>query len=112
MLYYLYCFLMFLQLFVSFQVVWLVLIAFFLADAFQKTGLGDRIALNVIRAVGGTTLGLAYGVNFAELLVAAAMPCSAARVRHSDLQKERMKRVTVNHVESLVNIDIRLHKMT
>ena len=26
-------------------------------------------------------LGLAYGLNFAELVVAAAMPCSAARVR-------------------------------
>eukprot|EP00434_Breviolum_minutum_P004858 symbB.v1.2.004285.t1/scaffold220.1/size262620/9 len=61
------------------EVVWLVLIAFFLADGFHKTGLGDRIALNVIRVVGGTTLGLAYGLNFAELVVAAAMPCSAAR---------------------------------
>ncbi|CAK8997288.1 unnamed protein product [Durusdinium trenchii] len=61
------------------EVVWLVVIAFFLADGFQKTGLGDRIALNVIRAVGGTTVGLAYGLNFAELMVAATMPCSAAR---------------------------------
>lgn len=49
-----------------------------------RTGLGDRIALNVIRAVGGTTLGLAYGLNAAELLVAAAMPCSAARVGRMD----------------------------
>ncbi|CAJ1435332.1 unnamed protein product, partial [Effrenium voratum] len=61
------------------EVVWLVVIAFFFAEGFQKTGLGDRIALNVIRFMGGTTLGLAYGLNFAELLVAAAMPCSAAR---------------------------------
>lgn len=61
------------------EVVWLVLIAFFLAEGFHKTGLGDCIALNVIRVVGGTTLGLAYGLNFAELVVAAAMPCSAAR---------------------------------
>lgn len=61
------------------EVVWLVLIAFFLAEGFHKTGLGDRIALNVIRVVGGTTLGLAYGLNFAELVVAAAKPCSAAR---------------------------------
>eukprot|EP00913_Durusdinium_trenchii_P014839 g13916.t1 len=37
------------------EVVWLVLIAFFLAEGFHKTGLGDRIALNVIRIVGGTT---------------------------------------------------------
>eukprot|EP00931_Biecheleriopsis_adriatica_P033949 TRINITY_DN19666_c0_g1_i1.p1 TRINITY_DN19666_c0_g1~~TRINITY_DN19666_c0_g1_i1.p1 ORF type:complete len:551 (-),score=111.13 TRINITY_DN19666_c0_g1_i1:123-1775(-) len=61
------------------EVVWLVLLAFFFAEGFQKTGLGDRIALTVIRAVGGTTLGVAYGLNFAELIVAAAMPCSAAR---------------------------------
>lgn len=61
------------------EVVWLVLLAFFFAEGFQKTGLGDRIALNVIRAVGSTTLGLAYGLNLAELGVAAAMPSSAAR---------------------------------
>eukprot|EP00933_Yihiella_yeosuensis_P071976 TRINITY_DN80239_c0_g1_i1.p1 TRINITY_DN80239_c0_g1~~TRINITY_DN80239_c0_g1_i1.p1 ORF type:complete len:568 (+),score=106.73 TRINITY_DN80239_c0_g1_i1:68-1771(+) len=61
------------------EVVWLVLLAFFFAEGFGKTGLGDRIALTVIRAVGGTTLGLAYGLNAAELLMAAAMPCSAAR---------------------------------
>jgi len=61
------------------EVVWLVLIAFFFAEGFQKTGLGDRIALTVIRAVGHTTLGLAYGLNAVELVVAAAMPSSAAR---------------------------------
>lgn len=61
------------------EVVWLVLLAFFFAEGFQKTGLGDRIALNVIKVVGSTTLGLAYGLNVAELAVAAAMPSSAAR---------------------------------
>lgn len=61
------------------EVIWLVLISFFFAEGFQKTGLGDRIALSIIKAVGSTTLGLAYGLNFAELLVAAAMPSSAAR---------------------------------
>lgn len=61
------------------EVVWMVLLAFFFAEGFQKTGLGNRIALNVIKAVGSTTLGLAYGLNAAELVVAAAMPSSAAR---------------------------------
>lgn len=61
------------------EVVWLVLIAFFFAEGFNKTGLGERIGFIVIRAVGSTTLGLAYGLNLAELLVAAAMPSSAAR---------------------------------
>ncbi|CAK9107463.1 Putative F-box and FNIP repeat-containing protein L60 [Durusdinium trenchii] len=49
------------------EVVWLVVIAFFLADGFQKTGLGDRIALNVIRAVGGTTWE-ASGTHLTELV--------------------------------------------
>merc|ERR1719222_543314 len=61
------------------EVVWLVLLAFFFAEGFQKTGLGDRIGLTVIRMVGSTTLGLAYGLNLAELAVAAAMPSPAAR---------------------------------
>lgn len=61
------------------EVVWMVMLAFFFADGFQKTGLGQRIALTLIRAVGSTTLGLAYGLNVAELSVAAAMPSSAAR---------------------------------
>lgn len=61
------------------QVVWMVLLAFFFASCFQKTGLGQRLALTVIKAVGGTTLGLAYGLNAAEMFVAAAMPSSAAR---------------------------------
>jgi len=59
--------------------VWLVLLAFFFAEGFGKTGLGDRIALSVIRLLGSTTLGLAYGINLAELVLAAAMPSSAAR---------------------------------
>jgi DASS family divalent anion:Na+ symporter len=61
------------------QVVWMVLLAFFFASCLQKTGLGQRLALTVIKAVGGTTLGLAYGLNAAELVVAAALPSSAAR---------------------------------
>jgi len=61
------------------EVVWMVLLAFFFAEGFGKTGLGERLGLSVIRAVGSTTLGLAYGLNFAELMVAAAMPSSAAR---------------------------------
>jgi len=61
------------------QVVWMVLLAFFFASSFQKTGLGQRLAFTVIKAVGGTTLGLAYGLNAAEMFVASAMPSSAAR---------------------------------
>jgi len=61
------------------EVLWLVLLAFFFTKGFAKTGLGDRIALNLVRKVGNTTLGLAYGLNFAEGAWAAGMPSSAAR---------------------------------
>lgn len=61
------------------EVLWLVLLAFFFTKGFSKTGLGDRIALSIVRLVGGTTLGLAYGLNLAEGALAAGMPSSAAR---------------------------------
>ncbi|CAE6917152.1 DIT2-1, partial [Symbiodinium sp. CCMP2592] len=61
------------------EVLWLVLLAFFFTKGFAKTGLGDRIALSIVRLVGGTTLGLAYGLNAAEGVLAAGMPSSAAR---------------------------------
>jgi len=61
------------------EVLWLVLLAFFFCKGFSKTGLGNRIALTIVRAVGGTTLGLAYGLNAAEGALAAGMPSSAAR---------------------------------
>lgn len=61
------------------DVIWLVVLAFFFAKAFTKTGLGDRIALNVVKKVGGTTLGVAYGLNAAEGIIASGMPSSAAR---------------------------------
>ncbi|CAE8645913.1 unnamed protein product, partial [Polarella glacialis] len=61
------------------EVLWLVLLAFFFTKGFAKTGLGDRIALSIVRLVGGTTLGLAYGLNIAEGALAAGMPSSAAR---------------------------------
>jgi DASS family divalent anion:Na+ symporter len=61
------------------EVLWLALLAFFFTRGFAKTGLGDRLAFSVVGAVGGTTLGLAYGLNLAEGTMAAAMPSSAAR---------------------------------
>jgi DASS family divalent anion:Na+ symporter len=61
------------------EVLWLALLAFFFSKGFSKTGLGDRVALTIVRLCGGTTVGLAYGLNSAEGLLAAAMPSSAAR---------------------------------
>ncbi|CAK9040463.1 unnamed protein product [Durusdinium trenchii] len=61
------------------EVLWLVVLAFFFTKGFAKTGLGERIALSIVRVLGGTTLGLAYGLNLAEGVLAAGMPSSAAR---------------------------------
>src|SRR5437868_5340450 len=43
-------------------VVWIVLSAFFLSVAVIKTGLGRRIALLFIRAIGKSTYGLGYAL--------------------------------------------------
>eukprot|EP00929_Paragymnodinium_shiwhaense_P112234 TRINITY_DN804_c0_g1_i1.p1 TRINITY_DN804_c0_g1~~TRINITY_DN804_c0_g1_i1.p1 ORF type:complete len:543 (+),score=70.22 TRINITY_DN804_c0_g1_i1:119-1630(+) len=61
------------------EVIWMIILAMFLAKGISKTGLGPRVAYSVVRVAGGTTLGLAYGLNLCELLVASCMPSSAAR---------------------------------
>eukprot|EP00401_Gymnodinium_catenatum_P003827 CAMPEP_0117468376 /NCGR_PEP_ID=MMETSP0784-20121206/6144_1 /TAXON_ID=39447 /ORGANISM="" /LENGTH=556 /DNA_ID=CAMNT_0005262383 /DNA_START=50 /DNA_END=1716 /DNA_ORIENTATION=- len=61
------------------EVIWMVLLASFLSLGFTKTGLGNRFAFHVVRALGGTTLSLCYGLNVCEACVAAAMPSSGAR---------------------------------
>jgi DASS family divalent anion:Na+ symporter len=60
-------------------VVWLVLAAFFLACGVIKTGLGRRIALIFIRAIGRNTLGLGYSLVATDFVLAAAVPSNSAR---------------------------------
>ena len=60
-------------------IVWLVLAAFFIARAMVKTGLGHRIALIFIRAIGHHTLGLGYALVFTEMLLASIIPSTGAR---------------------------------
>ncbi len=48
-------------------------------QGFEKTGLGERVAQLFVRAFGKSTLGLAYGLNVAEALIAPAMPSTTAR---------------------------------
>jgi DASS family divalent anion:Na+ symporter len=60
-------------------VVWLVLAAFFISRAMIKTGLGRRIALHFIRALGGTSLGLGYALGSTELLLGTIIPSTGAR---------------------------------
>lgn len=61
------------------DVIWLIVISFFFAKGFEKTGLGERIANMFVAALGKSTLGLAYGLVAAEALIAPAMPSTTAR---------------------------------
>lgn len=61
------------------KVIWLIGISFFIARGFIKTGLGNRIAYLFIRLFGKSTLGLAYGLGFADLVLAPAIPSNTAR---------------------------------
>jgi DASS family divalent anion:Na+ symporter len=60
-------------------IVWLVLCAFFLARGVLKTGLGRRIAFLFIRALGRSSLGLAYALVSTDTLLAAFLPSNSAR---------------------------------
>lgn len=59
--------------------VWLVFAAYMFALGYSKTGLGRRIALLLIRAMGRRTLGLGYAIAFADLALAPLMPSNTAR---------------------------------
>ncbi|MFL9838221.1 anion permease [Flavobacterium sp. ST-75] len=61
------------------SIIWLIGMAFFIARGFIKTGLGSRIAYYFVSRFGKTTLGLSYGLNFADLLLAPAVPSNTAR---------------------------------
>ncbi|KQJ90598.1 dicarboxylate transporter 2.1, chloroplastic [Brachypodium distachyon] len=61
------------------EVIWLIVISFFFARGFVKTGLGDRIATYFIKWLGGSTLGLSYGLTISEACIAPAMPSTTAR---------------------------------
>ncbi|GKA58516.1 dicarboxylate transporter 2.1, chloroplastic-like protein [Tanacetum coccineum] len=61
------------------EVIWLIVISFFFARGFVKTGLGDRIATYFVKWLGKSTLGLSYGLTLSETLIAPAMPSTTAR---------------------------------
>jgi len=58
---------------------WLILIAFFIARGFIKTGLGARVAYRFITVLGKKTLGLAYGLMLTDVALAPAIPSLTAR---------------------------------
>ena len=61
------------------RTVWLVFAACMFALGYEKTGLGKRIALLLIRAMGHRTLGLGYAAAFSDLALAPFMPSNTAR---------------------------------
>src|SRR4051812_41864613 len=59
--------------------VWLIFGALILSTGYEKTGLGRRIALSLVRVMGGSTLGLGYAVMLADLAIAPFTPSNTGR---------------------------------
>lgn len=57
----------------------LVIIAFLVAQAVVKCGLGKRISLHVVSLFGKSTLGLAYSIFITDALIAPGFPSNTAR---------------------------------
>ena len=60
-------------------VIWLIFAAFMFALGYKKSGLGKRISLLLVKALGKTSLGLGYAVAFADGVLAPFMPSNTAR---------------------------------
>src|SRR5512139_653850 len=59
--------------------VWLIFAAFMFALGYEKTGLGRRISLGLVKVMGKRTLTLGYAVAIADLLLAPFTPSNTAR---------------------------------
>ena len=59
--------------------VWLIFGALVFSTGYDKTGLGRRIALSLVRVMGRSTLGLGYAVMLADLLIAPFTPSNTGR---------------------------------
>lgn len=63
----------------SMAIVWIVTGAYFIAQAFRDTHLGERIAYHMIRLFGGNALGLGYAAAISDFIIAPVTPSNAAR---------------------------------
>lgn len=59
--------------------VWLIFAAFMFALGYEKSGLGKRIALLLVKAMGKKTLTLGYAVTIADTIIAPFTPSNTAR---------------------------------
>ena len=57
----------------------LIIVAFLIARGVIKSGLGKRIAFNIIKKFGNSSLGLAYSIIAADMFIAPAFPSNTAR---------------------------------
>jgi len=57
----------------------LIIVAFLIARGVIKSGLGKRIAFNIIKKFGKSSLGLGYSIIAADMLIAPAFPSNTAR---------------------------------
>lgn len=59
--------------------VWMIFSAYVLSLGFVKSGLGRRIAYKTLSLFGGSSLGIAFSLGIADLILAPAMPSVTAR---------------------------------
>jgi L-tartrate/succinate antiporter len=59
--------------------VWLIFAAFMFALGYEKSGLGKRVALQLVKLMGKRTLTLGYAVTIADLIIAPFTPSNTAR---------------------------------
>jgi L-tartrate/succinate antiporter len=59
--------------------VWLIFLSFLFVLGYEKSGLGRRIALTLVKHLGKRTLGLGYAVTLADLTIAPVMPSNTGR---------------------------------
>ncbi len=59
--------------------VWLIFAANMFALGYEATGLGRRVALLLVKALGRRTLGLGYAIALSDLCLAPVMPSNTAR---------------------------------
>lgn len=59
--------------------VWMIFSAYVLSLGFVESGLGRRIAYKMLSLFGGSSLGIAFSLGVADLILAPAMPSVTAR---------------------------------
>lgn len=63
----------------SSPLIWLIVVAVMISRGLKKTGLGERIGLLFISAMGHKTIGIGYGLAICELVLAPFTPSNTAR---------------------------------